>query len=100
MRGPERTVASLAEDYERFMSETGGNEKLGKHYFGQTKRPLLFRTLEEHKTCQDKVSGINVPSSLHDWLGIGNHFLKVLGELCPETVEAWVKHAKVSAAGY
>ena len=26
----------LAEDYERFMLETGGNEKLGKHYFGQT----------------------------------------------------------------
>jgi len=100
MRGPERTVSSLAEDYERFMTEGKGDRNLGKFYFCQSDQPLLFETLEEHKNCTDKISDFIVPSCLHDWLGIGNQFVKELGELCPEVVEAWVKHAKVSAEGY
>ena len=41
-----------------------------------------------------------MPSCLHDWLGIANHLLHELGETWAEIVEAWVKHAKVSAVGY
>ena len=98
--GEERTVASLGFDYEIFMDQTGGNETLSKVYFCQVKRPPLFETIEEHKECSDKVSDYIVPSSLHLWLGIGNNLVHQLGQIWPETAEAWVKHAKVSAVGY
>ena len=50
--------------------------------------------------CQDKVSDFNVPSCLHIWLGIGNHFVHELAEYWPDIVEEWVVHAKVSEQGY
>merc|ERR1712241_532576 len=94
--GQERTIPSLAHDYERFVTETNSDRNLGKLYFGQVDMPLLFETLEEHKNCLEKVNDHIVPSCLHIFLGIGNHFVQELGELWPDIVTEWVIYAQVS----
>ena len=98
--GPERKPSCLANDFERFVEQGHSNRKLGKLFFCQVDAPLLYETLEEHKASNEKISDIIVPSCLHDWLGIANHFVHELGEIWPEVVAEWVKHAKVSAKGY
>merc|ERR1711963_248342 len=85
--GPDRLVSNLAEFFEAFMSETGGNEKLGKFYFCQIHRPWLFATLAEHYACKEKMSDILVPSALHDWIGVGNHVVHEMGQLWPKLIE-------------
>merc|ERR1711963_465552 len=96
----ERTVRDCAVLFERFMTELGGNEKLGKLNFGQIRLPLFYPTLEEHKLCKNKISDFIVPSCLHDWMGVGNDFVHEIGGMWPDIVAEWVKHANVSAVGY
>ena len=98
--GVERTVADLANDYESWLTQTGGDEKLGKFFWCQVHSPKLFATLLEHKLCQEKISDLLVPSALHDFLGIMNHFLHELGHLWPVLTAEWLKHANVSKEGY
>jgi hypothetical protein len=98
--GPVRTIADLANNYESFMNMADGNEKLGKLFFNQVNRPWLYATLLEHKLSQENISDVIVPSALHDILGIMNHTFHEVGNLWPELMEDWVKHAKVSKEGY
>ena len=98
--GRKRKMADLANFFEKFMAETGGNSNLCRFYYCQKDRPWIYETLQEHKNSQDEIFDHLLPSPLHDFLGIGNKFVHTLGEFWPELIAAWVKFCNVSKEGY
>ena len=89
----------VANDYERFMEQAGGNRDLGKLFNCVVDRPLFSATLEECKECDDPISDYCPPEELHLMLGIINQLVKAMGEIDPNLIEEWIKDLNVNAAG-
>ena len=92
--GEERTLASLAHDYESFVA-AGCPYKRAQEFFSVTEQPLLLETLDEMKSSSLLVMDALPPSQLHIELRVVNHVYSFLihfdNGVWKEIVEGWAK---------
>ena len=89
--GADRTVASLAIDYEGFQDAGVTRKEGGKDHFNIVLKPQIFGTIAEHKDCKVPVYHHCMPSGLHYILGIVELFHDNMNIKFPEETADWVK---------
>ena len=89
--GADRTVASLAIDYQGFQDSGMTRKEGGKHSFNIVLPPQIFGTIAEHLECLDPVYFHCMPSGLHYILGIVELFHDNMKIKFPEETAEWVK---------